>query len=121
LGGGGTSTPETVAIARKGLRNILIYAKIMHGEMEIAPSRHLIQDDDNCFHFSPISGLIEYRKTLGDRVKKDELLARIWSATTTGAAPLDIHAAIDGLLTTRHTFGLIQSGDCLAVLAQEKR
>ena len=33
LGGAGTSTPETVAIARKGLRNLLIHAGIVQGNL----------------------------------------------------------------------------------------
>lgn len=119
LAGAGTSTPETVAIARKGLRNLLIHEGIMQGEMELTPSQHLIQDDDNCFHFSPIGGMIEYTKTLGDPVKKGDVLARIWDTTCTGAEPLEIHSKMDGLLAVRHTYGLIQSGDCLAVLAQK--
>ena len=119
LAGAGTSTPETVAIARKGLRNLLIHTGIMQGEMELAPSQHLKQDDVNCFHFSPIGGMVEYTKTLGDTVKKGDVLARIWDTTRTGIEPLKIHSNMDGLLAVRHTYGLIQSGDCLAVLAQE--
>ena len=120
LGGAGTSTPETVAIARKGVRNVLIHAGIMQGEMELTPSQLLIQDDDNCFHFSPIAGMIEYTKTLGDPVQKGDVLARIWDTTQTGVEPIEIHSKMDGLLAVRHTYGLIQIGDCLAVLAQEE-
>jgi len=120
LGGSGTSTPETVEIARKGLRNLLIHAGIMQGEMELSPSRHLIQDDDDCFHFSPVGGMIEYAKSLGAPVNKGDLLARIWDTTRTGIAPQEIHSKMDGLLAVRHTYGLIQQGDCLAVLAQEE-
>ena len=119
LGGAGTSTPQTVAIARKGLRNLLIHAGILEGEPEFAPTRLLSQTEDNCFHFSPAAGMIEYTKTLGDSVTQGELLARIWDTQHVGEAPLEIHAKLDGLLATRHTFGLIQIGDCLAVLAQE--
>ncbi len=121
LGGAGTSTPETVAIARKGLRNLLIHAGIMQGEMELAPSQHLTQDDANCFHFSPIGGMVEYTKSLGDPVEKGDVLARIWDTTRTGVEPLEIYSKLDGLLAVRHTYGLIQSGDCLAVLAQEDK
>ena len=120
LGGAGTSTPDTVAIARKGLRNLLIHSGILQGEVELTPSQHLIQDDDNCFHFSPIGGMVEYNKSLGDPVKKDDVLARIWDTIRTGVEPLEIHSKMDGLLVVRHTYGLIQSGDCLAVLAQEE-
>jgi len=121
LGGAGTSTPETVAIARKGLRNLLIHAGIMQGDLDLAATRHLVQDDDDCFHFSPLGGMIEYTKTLGDPVAKGDLLARIWDSTRTGVAPVEIHSKMDGLLAVRHTYGLIQPGDCLAVLAQEEQ
>jgi len=121
LGGAGTSTPETVAIARKGLRNLLIHSGIMQGKMELAPSQILAQDDDNCFHFSPLNGMVEYTKSLGDTVRKGDILARIWDTTRTGVEPLDVHSKMNGLLTVRHTYGLIQSGDCLAVLAQENK
>lgn len=119
LGGTGTSTPQTVEIARKGVRNLLIHAGIMQGNLNIAPTRHLVQDDDDCFHFSPLSGMIEFVKTLGDPVAKGDLLARIWDSTRTGVAPVEIHSKLDGILAVRHTYGLIQHGDCLAVLAQE--
>jgi len=119
LGGAGTSTPQTVAIARKGLRNLLIHAGILQGEIKIEPSRHLTQNDDDCFHFSPIHGMIEFTKVLGSTVLKGELLARIWDPAHTGVTPLEIYSKMDGLLAVRHTYGLIQAGDCLAVLAQE--
>lgn len=118
LGGAGTSTPETVAIARKGLRNLLIHAGILRGEMDLGPSQHLVQDDNDCFHFSPVGGMVEYHKALGDPVLANDLLARIWDSTQTGIKPLEIHSKMDGILAVRHTYGLIQPGDCLAVLAQ---
>ena len=100
LGGAGTSTPETVAIARKGVRNLLIHAGIMQGEMEMGPSQHLLQDDDDCFHFSPIGGMIEYTKNLGDPVIKGDVLARIWDTTRTGIEPCLLYTsdAADDLL-----------------------
>lgn len=118
LGGRGSSTPQTVAIARKGLRNLLIHAGIMRGALDLAPSQTLIQDTTACFHFSPLAGMVEFHKNLGDPVNKGTLLARIWDIKRTGLAPVEIRANIEGLLAVRHTYGLIQHGDCLAVLAQ---
>ena len=121
LGGNSTSTPQSVAIARKGVRNLLIHAGILKGEMELGQTRHLSQTDDNCFHFSLFNGMIEFTKALGDQVNKNDLLARIWETHRTGQPPEEIHAKMDGLLTVRHSPGLIQIGDCLAVLAQEEK
>ena len=119
LGGGGTTTPEVIEIARKGLRNVLIHATILRGELSRGPTRHLSQSDAACFHFSPGRGLVEFCVSLGEPVHKGDLLARIWATEQTGQPPLDIIAKTDGLLTTRHAKGLIQPGDCLAVLARE--
>jgi len=119
LGGGGTSTPRTVAIARKGARNLLIHAGILAGTPEITPTRILTQPDDACFHFASDGGLIEFAADLGQTVHRGDLLARVWDTRHTGRTPLDVTAQMDGLLTARHYPGLIQPGDCLAVLAVE--
>ena len=119
LGGRGTATPETIAIARKGARNLLIHAGIMEGQMDIAPTRMLIQPDDACFHFSPEAGLIEFCHSLGDTVRQGQTLAHIWPTGHTGRAPETVTAQRDGLLTARHHPGLVSAGDCLAVLAVE--
>lgn len=119
LGGGGSSSVETVAIARKGARNLLIHGGILAGEMETAGTRQLAQPGDDCFHFAEDPGLIEFAESLGDSVKEGDILARIWETGHLGREPRQIRSKMDGLLTARHYPGLIQPGDCLAVLAVE--
>ena len=119
LKGGGTATPQTVAIARRGIRNLLIHAGIIEGEPEISPTVHLTQPDDACFHFSPVGGLIDFKVALGQTVDKGDTLAEVWDIGTTGRPPLCVTAQRPGLLTARHHPGLIRQGDCLAVLAVE--
>lgn len=120
LGGGGTSYVESVDIARKGVRNVLIHAGILQGEMELAPTQHLSQTDTDCFHFAETRGVVEFTVGLGDPIKKGDVLAKIWELRRIGHAPMEIRAKMDGLLAVRHTLGLVQLGDCLAVLAQEE-
>ncbi len=119
LGGGGTSTPETVAIARNGVRNLLIHAGILNASPKVAPSVHLEQPGEDCYHFAPLSGMVELLVPLGKTVGKNDLLARIWNTEQTGQPAQDIRAKMDGILITRHHPGLVQTGDCLAVLAIE--
>lgn len=119
IGGGGTATPYTTDIARKGVRNLLIHAGILRGDLALAPTRVLSQDDDTCFHFTNYNGLVDFAVTLGQSVKKGDLIARIWDTAHTGLAPRQFHALMDGVLTARHHPGLVQAGDCLAVLATE--
>lgn len=117
LGGGGTARPDTTAIARKGVRNLLIHAGILDAIPQRAPTRLLIQPDDDCFHFAPDPGLVDFAVALGQTVRQGDLLARIWQTHHLGRAPLDIVAQRDGLVVARHHSGLVQAGDCLAVLA----
>lgn len=116
LGGGGCSTARSNAIAKKGLRNVLIHFGILKGEMQIDESITLSMPDDDCFLFSEGDGLYEIMVDLGDSVAKGDLVARVWPVDRTGLAPLEYHARRDGLLVCRHFPGLIKAGDCLAVV-----
>ena len=118
LGGGGTSTAKSVAIAKKGTRNLLIHAGILRGELLREPTTQLDMPDADCFIFAEQAGMIEPCVDLGEPVKKDQLLARIWSKDNVGSAPIDYFAKHDGILSGRHFPGLVKMGDCLAVVAQ---
>jgi N-alpha-acetyl-L-2,4-diaminobutyrate deacetylase len=119
LGGGGTTRASTVAIARRGVSNLLIHAGILKGKVEQAPSRMLGMPGGECFTFSEQDGLIEPCVELGQPVRKGDVLARVWPSDRTGAQPAQYRAAIDGLLAGRHFPGLVKMGDCIAVTATE--
>lgn len=116
LGGGGTSTARSNAIAKKGLRNVLIHFGLMQGEMQIDDSVTLSMPDDDCFLFSEGDGLFEVMVDLGDAVTEGDLVARVWPLDRTGFPPIEYRARRSGLLISRHYPGLIQSGDCAAVI-----
>ena len=119
LGGSGTTTPETVAIARRGLRNFLKHTGNLAGEIEPVQSTILSQPGDNCFCFAPEVGMLEPVIALGGAVNEDTVVARIWPTGHTGVAPLELHAEMTGILIARHIPGLVQCGDCVAVFAVE--
>lgn len=119
LGGAGTSTPRTNAIARKGIRNLLIHAGILTGEMETVPTVQLDMPDETCFLFSEMSGLIEYLVELGEPVGKGQPIARIWPADRTGVAPVECCTLRGGILTARHVPGLVKSGDFISLVAKQ--
>jgi N-alpha-acetyl-L-2,4-diaminobutyrate deacetylase len=118
LGGGGTSTARTNAIAAKGVRNVLRHAGILAGEPEVGPTTMLDMPDGDCFVFAEGEGMVEPLADLGERVEKGAPLARIWPKDRTGAAPVEIAARRTGLLASRHFPGLVQAGDCLGVVAE---
>ena len=117
LGGGGSADASTVAIARKGVGNLLKHAGILAGEPEIDESVFLDMPDGNCFVTSEHSGLLEMCVNLGDDVKKGELLALIYDIDRTGTEPVPYYAKMDGILAGRHYPCLTKPGDNLAVIA----
>ena len=116
LGGGGTSSAETVRIARRGVLNVLRHAGMVAGDIEAAPTTWLDMPD-GCFCFAQSDGLVETMVDLGEPVEAGQTVARIHPVGRTGSAPQDIRAEISGLLAARHFPGLIQAGDCVSVTA----
>ncbi|MEQ6250220.1 N(2)-acetyl-L-2,4-diaminobutanoate deacetylase DoeB [Sulfitobacter sp. HNIBRBA3233] len=119
LGGAGTASARTAAIARKGLRNLLIHAGILSGTPQRNETIALDMPDERCFSFAETAGLVEYLVDLGAPVTEGQPIARIWPADRTGGAPALCHARRDGLLTARHVPGLIKIGDFVALVAVE--
>ncbi|MCB1389427.1 MAG: N(2)-acetyl-L-2,4-diaminobutanoate deacetylase DoeB [Rhodobacteraceae bacterium] len=117
LGGGGTATARSARIARRGLRNVLVHARLLPGTPEVEASRLLDMPDDDCYHTAPESGLVEPLVDLGGTVARGDALARIWPADRSGAAPVTVVAQRGGILAARHFPGLTQLGDTLAVVA----
>jgi N-alpha-acetyl-L-2,4-diaminobutyrate deacetylase len=117
LGGGGSSSAKSNAIAMKGVQNLLIHAGILSGELSVDRTTMLDMPDDDCFLFAENDGLVQLMFDLGDTIKAGDLIARIWPTDRTGVAPIEALAKRGGMLVSRHFPGLIQSGDCLAVIA----
>lgn len=116
LGGGGSSSAKSNAIAKKGLRNVLIHFGILAGEMQVDPSVKLDITDGDCFVFSEVDGMHEPIVDLGESVERGDVVARVWPVDRTGIAPTEYRATRSGVLIGRHFPGLIKSGDCAAVV-----
>jgi N-alpha-acetyl-L-2,4-diaminobutyrate deacetylase len=118
LGGGGTATAKSVAIAKRGVANLLKHAGILAGSLEAAASTELSMPSSDCFVFSESAGLVEPAVDLGGSIRAGDLLARVYPIDGLGKAPAEYRAARDGILAARHFPGLIAVGDCLAVVAE---
>ena len=123
LGGAGTTTPERLAIAKKGTHNLLVHAGILDAAPELSGERAepqwLDMPDGDCFVFAQEGGLIEPCIGLGGRAEPGDVLAFIHPAGRTGARPVPYRAPREGIVMARHVPGLVKPGDCLAVLAIE--
>ncbi|SMG22873.1 N(2)-acetyl-L-2,4-diaminobutanoate deacetylase DoeB [Paraburkholderia susongensis] len=125
LGGGGTATVQSVAVAERGVRGFLQQAGILgsdearHQTGHSAPRTTTLLDmpDGTCFTTSEHEGLLELCKDLGEMVESGEVIARIHDASRTGVAPVEYRARRGGLLAARHFPGLVRIGDTVAVVA----
>lgn len=119
LGGGGTASAKTAAIALQGCRNLLIAAGILQGTVAPAPTQWLDMPDGDCFTFAEDGGLIRFLADLGDRVEKGQVIAMTYPTGRTGLDPVELRVRRSGLFTARHFPGLVKPGDCVAVIAEE--
>lgn len=117
LCGGGTASAKSVAIAARGVRNVLKHSGILEGEIERRPSVKLDMTGDDCFLTCEDEGLLEMCVDLGDAVENGQIIAQVHSTYRTGQQPVIYRAKRDGLLAARHFPGLVKPGDTVAVVA----
>lgn len=121
LRGGGTSTPQTIAYADRGIRNFLRFAGNLTGAYEkpAQPSRLLDMPDARCYLQSRHSGIAEYLYELGDRVETGQLIVQIHSTQRTGEPPVEYRAERGGIFVARRFPAMVNLGDTLAVIAED--
>ncbi|MGR2739475.1 N(2)-acetyl-L-2,4-diaminobutanoate deacetylase DoeB [Billgrantia sp. Q4P2] len=120
LGGGGTSTPESLALTERGVRNFLVHFGLIEGEVEMPaePQVYLDMPDASCYVQSEHTGLLELTLALGAKVEKGQVLARVYDITRSGTAPVEYRAGRDGILAARRFPALVNMGDTIAVIAE---
>ncbi|MDF3080103.1 N(2)-acetyl-L-2,4-diaminobutanoate deacetylase DoeB [Burkholderia sola] len=121
LGGGGTSTAASVAIAERGVYGLLAHAGVIAKDVidGHAPRTTTLLDmpDGSCYTTSEHHGLLEMCRDLGSEVDAGDVLARVHDIDRTGVTPIEYVARRRGLLAARHFPGIVQPGDTIAVVA----
>lgn len=122
LGGGGTTNPRSIAIAKRGLENFLIHAGILPGALQNSAqtSQGLVMNR-NSYLFAEHNGLLEPCFSLGDPVEAGQLIAYIHNIERTNQKPNSYYAPRRGVIMARHVPSLIKMGDCLQVIAGLER
>lgn len=124
LGGGGTTTRATLAVAERGVRNLLKHFGILAGKPEtraslgLPPTRRMTMPDA-AYVVSDDAGLLEMLVDVDDPVKQGQPIARIYRVEAPGVAPAVYAAGCDGVLLGRSHLCLVKPGDFLAMVAQD--
>jgi len=125
LGGSGTSTARSVAIAERGVYNLLSHFGVTEGRIETpdvpdrTPTRMMQTPDGDCFTLVKHAGILEMTVDLGAWVEEGQVLGRIHDYEEPALPPVPYHARKSGMLLARHAPGIIQRGDCMAVIATD--
>ena len=120
LRGGGTTTPDTVALAEQGVDNVLRFAGILPGDPLPVTSQALEIPSADYYRVSEHRGLLEFAVALGDWVQQGKVLARVHSLDRTGQPPVDYRAPFAGMLIGRRHPARVDIGDTFAVLAVKR-
>lgn len=125
LGGGGTVTTYSMGIADTGIRNILCHfglideAVVTPQARGLSATRLMHTPDDDCFVIANENGLYEILIDLGAEIEEGTPIGQIHFYETPERAPSLYKARRTGMVIDRHVPGLIQAGDCLALIATD--
>lgn len=125
LGGGGVLTPETVAIAETGIRNVLIHFGVMEGEPVTAAwrgrteSRMMEVPSLDNYVMAMAEGIYEPLRELRDAVEAGAAVGQIHFVDALAHAPMVLTANASGVLFCRRAPGRVEKGDVVAVVARD--
>jgi N-alpha-acetyl-L-2,4-diaminobutyrate deacetylase len=123
LGGGGTTTTETVAIAEAGVRNLLAHFGILdevpstREARGLPPTRRMHMPDADCYVISEDGGLYEALVDLDSTVEAGDALGQLHLPQQPERPPAVYRAKRPGTLIGRTHKALIEPGDFLALIA----
>jgi len=125
LGGGGTTTTETVAIAETGIRNLLAHFGILDETPQtreargLPPTRRMHMPDPDCYVIAEDGGIYEALLDLDSPVEEGDAVGQVHFPEKPERAPAVYRAKRPGTLIGRTHKALIEPGDFLALIAEE--
>jgi len=116
LGGSGTLTPETAALAGRGVGRLLRHLGVVQGGADDPAGSELqvlAALTDQAFVFASEDGLFEPAVDLGHRVRPGDLAGLIHQPEKPWAAPEELRFEVEGVVLCKRTPSRSQRGDCL--------
>lgn len=125
LGGAGTVTRHSAAVAKIGVRNLMAHFGLLD-EDPVPPgtsgwpaTRMMHTPEADSYVISEHAGIYEPLIDLGDAVAEGQPVGQIHSYEDPHLRPRLYRAFRSGVVYCRHVPGLTQKGDCLAVIATD--
>lgn len=125
LGGGGTTTTGTVAIAETAVRNLLAHLGVIdekpvsRAARGLPPSREMHMPDPGCYLIADDAGLYETLVDLDAEVRAGDPVGQIHFPERPDRAPAAYRAGTSGTVIGRTHKVLVGPGDFLALIAHD--
>ena len=125
LGGGGTTTTGTVAIAETAVRNLLAHlgvideAPLTREARGLPPSRAMHMPDPGCYLIADDAGLYEALVDLDAEVEEGDPVGQVHFPERPERAPVVYRAGTPGTVIGRTHKVLVGPGDFLALIAHD--
>jgi predicted deacylase len=122
LGGSGTVNRAGLAIAERGVRNVLVHLGILPASDWVeppAPTRFLDVRGQDYYVYAPENGVFEPLVELGDTVSIGTPAARIHFTETPWLPPVEITFKAAGIVMCKRIPARTKRGDCLFHLASD--
>jgi predicted deacylase len=118
LGGGNRIQLPGLAIAERGIRNLLAFLGICgdNDDRPKDPTQIMLLPDMDCYHFAPTSGIYRPFHPLGAWVKVGEAAGSIYDIADPARAPTVLYFKRSGLLWSTRGQGRIAAGDSCSVV-----
>src|SRR5581483_1318723 len=120
MGGGGTVSPEALAICRRGVRNVLAHLGLLPAEMGEPPKgdgRILELPGTRAYVFATADGIFEPFHPKGREVRAGEPAGRIHCTWEPTRPPETLTYQADGIVYGRRQPGRVKPGNCCVVVA----
>lgn len=116
IGGAGALSAESVSVAARGVRNILVHAGVLEGELEGPETRIMDVPDADCFATAPVDGLFEPFADLGADVTAGQQVGQVHSIRAPHQTPVPVMAARGGIVIGKRALGECATGDMLIMV-----
>ncbi|MFC4273654.1 succinylglutamate desuccinylase/aspartoacylase family protein [Achromobacter aloeverae] len=122
FGGFGTCNPKNLPIVEAGLDRLLHALRITSStylDLPASATSYMRVNGHQHYVFTSIAGVFESAVSLGDRVKKGDIAARVFNPHAPWSEPLELRFAGEGRVVCLRSFAGVEPGDCIAVLADD--
>jgi uncharacterized protein len=120
MAGGGTVSPEALAICRRGIRNVLSHAGVMEparpGLRNTEPKVYAVPGSA-AYVLATADGVFEPFHSLGSDVQEGMAAGRIHFLTDPAREPVELAYRANGIVFALRHPGRVRPGNCCAVVA----